>query len=199
MSEAVVQACCPLFVLHAREPQNIISLDPDQGPPAIYWVHDPVERSITYVLAFQRDDGVVNCGFRCGGHEHDVEFVRVFYNSKMEMTKAYFSAHSSDQGTWVTYDPPRQLRIMAYVSLGTHAIYPQPGTVARIFCFGNDVSTSTGETLNTDKLRPMPTGALQGPRWDSFQQWSYTTEALKGAPKDGALVFRLFYPLTRRR
>lgn len=195
MSGDIVHACCPIFVLHKKEPQTIASVD--DGPPAIFWVHDAVERSITYVIAFARDDGVVNCGLRCGGHETDVEFVRVFYNDRKDVTKAYFSAHSSDQGTWVSYEPGRQQRLLAYVSLGTHAIYPRPGTVARLFCFGNDVSTGVGPTLGSDLLRPMPQGALQGSQWDSFQQWSYTTAALKGAPPESPW-FRLMYPLSKR-
>jgi hypothetical protein len=164
---------CPTFLLHKSEPQRIISLE--QGrPPAIYWVHDVVERSITYIIAFERG----------------IEFVRVFYDANLALTKAYFSAHSADQGTWAHYQPLRLLRPMAYVSLGTHALYPKPGIVHRCFGFGNDVTTPCGISFGGPNavLRPMPN--LEG-------QWSCTTAALRGVPTRNASMFRLFYPLSK--
>jgi hypothetical protein len=180
---------CPQFYLHPKEKRSLIRLDKAGGTAPIYYRVDGDE--ITFVLVFIKDDGVSICGKQAGGHDFDVEFVRVL----MKEGRVYYSAHSSDQGTWTDEQKPEK----AYVSLGTHAIYPKPGCVPRIFGFGNDWPSMGGwgkaNALSTH-LEPMPPmDELQKvwPDWDSFMQWSYSTKDLRNA----TWGYRLFYPLSK--
>jgi hypothetical protein len=179
----IIQKYCPEFYLHPKENIKLMRLDLDKDKPApIYYYL--TEDSITYILVFPKDNGVALCGKQVGGHDFDIEFVRIL----LKEDRSYLSAHSSDQGTWI-----KEKAKSAYVSLGTHAIYPKPKRVWRIFGFGNDLPSDKGERIIAE-LQPMPMISEIQIDWSSFLQWSYSNKDLKGT---SSWFFRFFYPISK--
>jgi hypothetical protein len=178
---------CPVFYLHPKEKRSLIRLDDKPTPGPIYYQIDGDE--ITYILVFPKDDGVSICGKQAGGHDFDVEFVRVLM--KEGQGRVYYSAHSSDQGTWTDESVPKN----AYVSLGTHAIYPKAGCVPRIFGFGCDWPSGAGKAIDQrlEQMPPIEELKQAWPDWDSFMQWSYNSKDLRNATP----CYRIFYPISK--
>lgn len=206
----IVQKLCPILVFHPKERVLPCSIEtmvgPYTGPGGVltsqtpveieklsqipmYYVVNETERSITYIICYEKDLGTSQTCL--GGHDWDVEFVRIFYDSiELDILSAYYSAHSSDQGTWVCKDDmclqPETGRPYVYVSLNSHANYPKRGTYCRIFFFANDVTVDRHNIgVRWDPqltLAPMQKKADLEilPKWSSFMQWSYPTYSLKG-------------------
>lgn len=180
----------PTFIFHPHEHYRPCTLEALVGIASseqpLYYVHNAVERYITYILMYMRDTGNA-CGL--GKHKWDVEFVRVYYDSD-RITKAYYSAHSSDQGTWVDGDKLEYIdnSPVVYVSKGTHAHYPRCKTIWRIFGFAND-RVGRGETWKPTVLKELedPNGILR-----EFDQYTYSD--FKGALGGW---FRFLYPVSK--
>lgn len=207
---SVVTKFCPIFVFHPKEKVLPCSLERMLVPSCfvqqnindvpIYYFHNETERYVTYILMYEQDLGTSQTGL--GGHERDIEFVRVYYDENVEIKRVYFSAHSSDQGSWV--DPSKLVmdgdRFLTYVSLSSHAMYPSHGIIFRIFCFANDVCADQSkegrvwDPVSNMTLMKDVDSFKDIPNIGSFMQWSYKTQHLKGI-KGPAWLRRLIYPL----
>jgi hypothetical protein len=81
---------------------------------------------------------------RAGSHPADLEHITVELNGKGELLRVMYSAHGSKDGRWVTAKevPMEGDRIVAYVAVNGHGLYPKEGTAFRLFGVANDVMES---------------------------------------------------------
>lgn len=169
----------PMFIFHQKESYRPCSIDRiktgiEQNSNVIYYIHNKEEQYITYVLFYAQNSG-------------HAEFVRVYYDDT-KIVRAYFSAHSSDQGTWINGDKIEYIGYspVVYVARKTHANYPKSKTIWRIFGFANDYLSFNGKLWIPRNVLPLKDD-------DSLSQYKY--KILKGAPP--GIFYRLFYPLSK--
>lgn len=87
-----------------------------------------------------------------GYHKHDIEYIS-FYCCDDGIDLIYFSAHSRGQGTWVSWNECEitpDNKLVVYVSLNSHALYPHPRTYWRVFGFANDYCSKYGAKQEVD-------------------------------------------------
>ena len=111
---------------------------------------------IIYIFNYYYNNAYKIFGIYIGGeHQADIEHIRIRITKNKQMdkkiesfpynvSKIYFSAHTTDQGRWVKskniewHNNIPNGRPIIYVAKGSHANYPSPGTWYRIFGFAND-------------------------------------------------------------
>jgi hypothetical protein len=88
------------------------------------------------------------CGYHLGDHE---KVILLKLNNNIE--HVYFNAHGVGEGMWKRWqdcDKDTDGNLIAYVSRGNHAFYPEPKTYLRIFGFSNDQCSNRGLSLKTN-------------------------------------------------
>ena len=107
-----------------------------------HWVDNGRFIEINYILFFPFNGqaftklSLINKAFRhygVGYHEGDFEHITVRLSQDgSQIIGVYYSAHANED-TWVTQNIPfdQNHRILSYVSLNTHAMYPEAKTITR--------------------------------------------------------------------
>jgi hypothetical protein len=97
---------------------------------------------VTYLFIFIYNGEYNILGLaEAGGHPGDIEHITVeVRKSDGGLSRVFFSAHGTKDGRWV---PASQLeylngKIVCYVALNGHGLYPHEGTVLRLAGVGND-------------------------------------------------------------
>jgi hypothetical protein len=128
-------------------PCQICPTDQGLGYVSLSQTHD-----VQYTLYYKNNSAIGVFGNCCitsgvfGYHEHDIERITVLRDGRVHL-----SAHGHTQGTWThlrdlevdCYD-----RYILYVARGSHAFYPKPGKVWRIFGFANDECDGKGKRID---------------------------------------------------
>jgi len=91
-----------------------------------------------------------------GGHVYDLEHVDLHIDSTLQhVTKMYYGAHGSKQGTWLRPDQvewTESTHPVVYVSKGSHACYNTPETRWRIFGLANDKCARGGRVWSPEHI-----------------------------------------------
>lgn len=97
-----------------------------------------------------------------GHHRHDVEGIYVLFDENKQPQHVYFKAHGLGQGMWMTWDECSfsDGALVVYFSWRSHATYPNPGTVNRIYNFANDINSDGGRAI-----RIMPKDCMDANEW----------------------------------
>ncbi|KXZ46481.1 hypothetical protein GPECTOR_43g917 [Gonium pectorale] len=94
--------------------------------------------------------------FRTGHHVGDWEHLTVRLDAAtLELQGVWYNAHRNIEGEWV---PARRVprspcgRILGYVAINGHGVYPTCGTIPRLFFLANDRTSSRGPVWNPARL-----------------------------------------------
>lgn len=135
------------------DPDNAESFRRGDTPNApIYWEYDAETRRINYWFFYNYNDGP-----SIQNHEGDWEQVTVQLGPDMKPEAVRYSSHGSGTERPWRDAPTEHGRPVVYVSQGSHANYPEPGTWATHFPTARDHASTGGprEDLAGHDLRPI--------------------------------------------
>jgi hypothetical protein len=96
---------------------------------------------ITYMFLFTYNGeysilGLANAGF----HPADIEHITVELDSSYNLLRVFYGAHGVADGRWIKASDVEMdnNKIVAYMSLNGHGLYPKEGTAFRLFGLAND-------------------------------------------------------------
>ena len=108
---------------------------------------------ITYIVlyAYNGEYPILNL-VMAGMHPADIEHITVQLDKAGTLQRVFYSAHGTKDGRWVEKEdiPLENGKIVAYVALTGHGMYPKEGIVFRFFGVAND------HTARGQKWEPKP-------------------------------------------
>jgi hypothetical protein len=110
---------------------------------------EALEINYVTLFAFNGPYDVGGLGLvHAGAHDGDIEHITArVHPSSGALLGMWYNSHRSRDGEWVPgpmVPRTRAGRPVAYVALHGHGNYPNPGTVLRHFCLGNDRCSAEG-------------------------------------------------------
>lgn len=194
----LAKSLCPKFIFHPNEKvfpcaiediDNIILLSKlNTGNPLYYYI-DHIKEFVTYIAIYQYDLGIHNIGV----HKYDIEFVRVFFDSKKQPIHYYLSEHGRDQGMYLNKIKDNKV----YVAINTHAHYPYSSIWVRGFGFASDI-TGNGNVWAPTNFIKLDKDEFFNRFGEHHMQCFAEPEDIPGAPKNWNSLFRFLYPVSKK-
>ena len=108
---------------------------------------------ITYIILYAYNGEYDILGLIQGGmHPGDIEHITVELNKSGELQRVFYSAHGTKDGRWVNKEDIEMEndKIVCYVALTGHGLYPKEGVIFRLFGVAND------HTMKGQRWQPKP-------------------------------------------